>query len=609
MKDVQNTTSVNLSTLVTRLREGRYAIPDFQREFEWQPGDIRDLMNSIFRDYYIGSLLLWKGKKINFEALSCESIYGYLGVSEKSNIVLDGQQRLTAMYYAFIAPEVPLPKRSNRYLFFILVDQFMEENYDESFVYDWTKRGVNVLNDERRQFKSHWFPLSLIGKEDFSLPNWLQSYTTYWRQCEESALASGDEIDAESARRHAANAEQFGKIVSDITSQYQVAYIELEEDLGLEKVCDIFTSINSRGIRLDIFDLVNALLRPKDIHLKKMWREDGKRFDNVDAERMNVYVLQVMSILLQNYCSPKYLYYLLPGQTKHVRNSDGSIRTVTLIKDSGEFCRRWKNSIDAIDESVKQLWHPQEFGVISSQYLPYTSILPAFASLQTVAKELSETRRISAQCKIRHWYWASVFTNRYAGSVASTIARDFLDVKEWFNDNNAEPPLIAEFRDKMSSNSIDLRREVKKGTSIYNGIFNLLVVRGARDWISDTVPSSDNLDDHHIVPRSKGECVAHGDSIDTILNRTPLTLDTNRNVIRDRLPNEYIPELIEKNSEDKIREIFETHFISQLAFDILLRKPFGRDDYEEFLDERRKLLGKAMAATLKPQILASALAQ
>ena len=63
MKDVQKPDHVSLTTLVSRLREGRFVIPDFQREFEWRPWDIRDLMRSIFLDYYIGGLLLWKGKK------------------------------------------------------------------------------------------------------------------------------------------------------------------------------------------------------------------------------------------------------------------------------------------------------------------------------------------------------------------------------------------------------------------------------------------------------------------------------------------------------------------------------------------------------------------
>ena len=41
---------------------------------------------------------------------------------------------------------------------------------------------------------------------------------------------------------------------------------------------------------------------------------------------MNVYILQVMSILRQGYCSPKYLYFLLPGQEKPVRDPDGTRR-------------------------------------------------------------------------------------------------------------------------------------------------------------------------------------------------------------------------------------------------------------------------------------------
>ena len=79
MKDAQKPDHVSLNTIIKRLKEGRFVIPDFQREFEWKPWDINDLMCSIFRDYYIGSLLLWKGKAENFNALACEPVYGYTG--------------------------------------------------------------------------------------------------------------------------------------------------------------------------------------------------------------------------------------------------------------------------------------------------------------------------------------------------------------------------------------------------------------------------------------------------------------------------------------------------------------------------------------------------
>ena len=164
MKDAQKPDHISLNTLINHLREGRFVIPDFQRDFEWKSLDIRELMRSIFLDYYIGSLLLWKGKAENFDALSCESVYGYEGNGKPEYIVLDGQQRLTAIYYAFLAPDVPLPNRKSRFFYFVQVDKLMREEYDEAFgceqqIPRWTK----VLANKEAQFAEHLFPFSIIG--------------------------------------------------------------------------------------------------------------------------------------------------------------------------------------------------------------------------------------------------------------------------------------------------------------------------------------------------------------------------------------------------------------------------------------------------------------
>jgi len=594
MKDAQKPDHVSLSTLISRLKEGRFVIPDFQREFEWKPQDIRDLMRSIFLDYYIGSLLVWKGKNENFDALACEPIYGYnSGNGSPEHIVLDGQQRLTAMYYTFLAPEAPAPNRANRYLYFIQVQRFMEEAYDEAFEYDWTRSGVNLLADTTAQFENHMFPLSVVGQGGWELPNWVQGYEAYWREKETGAQDSGDGPAAEGAGRHADDAKAFGEHLKGITEQYQIAYIELDRDLALDKVCDIFTQVNSKGIRLDVFDLINALIKPKGLQLKHMWREAAPQLDFVDTERMNVYILQVMSILRQAYCSPKYLYYLLPGQEKTVREPDGSLRKQVLVADPAQFEALWSKAVAAIRKAINLLRHPQEFGAISSAYLPYVSILPAFAALQVQATALPPNRQLDAQRKIRHWYWASVFTNRYSGSVESTASRDFLDITSWFTDDAKEPALLAEFRTRFRA--LELRKEVKRGTSVYNGIFNLLVLRGARDWMTGNVPQYGDLDDHHIVPKDWGRSQEGlGTSIDTILNRTPLTADTNRNVISSRLPNAYLPELVAENGEAMVRGTLESHLISPAAFDILLRDPFTLDDFEAFLAERQRTVQDAI---------------
>ena len=143
---------------------------------------------------------------------------------------------------------------------------------------------------------------------------------------------------------------------------------------------------------------------------------------------------------------------------------------------------------------------------------------------------------------------------------SSRLARDFLDLKKWFDDDTAEPSLIGDFRTRFQG--VDLRRVTKPGSSVYSGVVNLLVLRGARDWMTGTVPQYGDLDDHHIVPKRWGREHGLDTAIDTVLNRTPLTADANRRIIRDHLPNEYIPELVEKSGESTVRATLKSHCIS-----------------------------------------------
>ena len=138
--------------------------------------------------------------------------------------------------------------------------------------------------------------MSVIGAGSWDLPNWVQGYEQYWKDKAAKAKENGDGNEEKSAEQHASNAREFGEHLKGITEQYQISYIELDRDLEVDKVCDIFTQINSRGIRLDVFDLINALLKPKGLQLKQMWRDASSRFEFVDTEKMNVYILQVMSI-------------------------------------------------------------------------------------------------------------------------------------------------------------------------------------------------------------------------------------------------------------------------------------------------------------------------
>lgn len=112
--------------------------------------------------------------------------------------------------------------------------------------------------------------------------------------------------------------------------------------------------------------------------------------------------------------------------------------------------------------------------------------------------------------------------------------------------------------------------------------------------MTSDVPQHGDLDDHHIVPASWGKKNGKSTLIHTILNRTPLTADTNRKVIGDRLPNQYLPELIQENGETTVRGILESHLISPQAQEILLRDPFNEEDFEQFISERQKTIQGAI---------------
>lgn len=594
MKNVEKADKVHLGALMEELKKGHYVIPDFQREFEWQPWDVLDLIKSIFMDYYIGTLLLWKGSKDNYKMLSCEPIYAFDGNESPQHIVLDGQQRLTAIYYAFFRPDKVFPRRAKAMVYFMNIQSYLDEDYEKAFWYDsLTKKNKELLANKESQFEQHIFPLCVMKEGTWGTTDWIKEYRDYWQDWADK-IDENEEGRSEIKSRYqnyADSAKVFKDALEDMFNNYNISYIELDRDIDIAKVCDIFTQINSKGVTLDIFDLLNAILRPKDIYLKNMWNNAKGILQYTDEKKMKIYVLQVMSILEQSYCSAKYLYYLVPEAVKTIKKPDGSKEKVVLVDSAEEFIRRWHEAVKALEKAIKNLKNPRDYGAITPGFVPYPSIIPAFASIKYYVDCLDTPKKLDIQTKIRKWYWASVFTNRYSSSVESTSAKDFQDLKKWFEDDYEVPAVYNDF--VSNYNSIDLKQDNPKGSAIYNAIFNLFVINEARDWATFDLPEYDSLDDHHIVPYSVFRETA-GSSINSILNRTPLSADTNRKIIRTRMPNEYLKEMFENNDPEKVYAVLASHLISKKAVAVLLRDPFTKEDFEEFLSIRQGTIRNAI---------------
>ncbi len=578
MKNIETPDKKHLESIINDLRECRYGIPDFQRDFEWSPWDVVELLKSIFEDYYIGTLLLWKASRENIEYLSCKPIYGSKDDGKFEHIVLDGQQRLSALYYAFFAPDKKFPFRKSKYYYVIYLDKLLENNYDEAFEYIISSRkNDELINNEELQFEQKIFPLKILGSRSHYWSRWFGNYEKYW-------------LKKDNAQKVKIDRDKLEKIFESILNEYYISYIELDREIEVEKVCDIFQRINSTGLALNIFDLMNALLRPKEIKLKELWKKEELNFQTKlpDVDKGKIYTLQTMSILKQAYCAPKYLYYLIPSSIKWVKEGSGSLKKIVLIDSKETFLHLWQTSIKEMMGSLKIITNHSDLGVIKEKFFPYPTMLPIFTAINIEkTKEIYKDKK-AVEDKIRYWYWSSIFTKNYSSSVESQMAKDFTEMKKWFLDDNAIPTVVSEARSSFAN--LDFESEENQNSAIYKAIFCILIREGALDFSSYESPVYSELDDHHIMPKSWGN-KNKVEFINSILNRTPLSNDTNRKIIHEQSPNIYIRTMLKRaKKESDVYKLLETHLISYKAVQILLRDGFAEQDYKEFIRVRKEAI-------------------
>lgn len=86
--------SVKIRELVDRAVNHAWSIPEFQRGFVWKATQVRDLAESLWLDYPIGSLLVWNSDDHTEERGSTDG-------QRPSLWVVDGQQRVTALCILF----------------------------------------------------------------------------------------------------------------------------------------------------------------------------------------------------------------------------------------------------------------------------------------------------------------------------------------------------------------------------------------------------------------------------------------------------------------------------------------------------------------------------
>jgi len=253
-----NVDDADLGLIISRTQEGRYRIPEFQREYVWGASEVTELFDSVYNSYPIGSLFLWEVPvEMNnyFRDMRDLGQPDLKDTSYQISFVLDGQQRLTSLYVALKGLEF--------------------RDYDYS----------RILFD--------------IDAEKFTLgkasADHLISVADIW----DDRKSLFDIAEGMSQKR-----QKRIERCSTRLRNYKLPLIEVESR-DVDSVINIFTRINQKGRDLDRFDIVNANIWTGDFNLRKRIDKDIiERLEENDFGKIERdTVAQAISLCLEGQCT------------------------------------------------------------------------------------------------------------------------------------------------------------------------------------------------------------------------------------------------------------------------------------------------------------------
>lgn len=591
----ENPGTERVEDLLRNVHDGSYVIPYFQRGFEWQPRMVCELFESILQNYYTGLLLFWDLNPGESQQEIWEPIWGAKLDEIPKKAVLDGQQRLASLYYAIYNPDKLFPNRYSYYVFFMNLNKILNDDYDESVTYKYYSNYQSWESIKKN--KNSWadtgiIPISLLFAEDPINSNQKYIYSKEFEDWLDTFLSKNkDNLPNGITTLKIANV--FNKIL-----QYNFVSYPLSNKRKSSDICNIFARVNAKGMRLSTFDLMNAFLYPKGVKLRKeLWENLNYELLKEIDPGMNEYLLKLISLIKQNYCSSKYIYNLIPGEKIIRKDEYGKKYEDILVKDGKNFENLWENSCKYAEKARKIIMN--DFAAVKTDFIPNTTIVPVLGAILYEYK--GDTDNINFKNNLKRWYWSAVLSEDYSGSSDSVMAKDFRDWKDWISTGkNIER--IDRINMEFISN-LNLKN-IRKGSAQYKTIICLLALNHAVDFYKEWVVgkgdfSYDNINDHHIFPKKvkrldPGKNKTFNETKDFIVNKT-LLLDETNIKIKNKKPSQYIKDMIKKHgSENKVKEIFKNHLITEKVYEYM-----KEDDFDNFIIEREKAIKKHIISILE----------
>jgi hypothetical protein len=528
--------------LVEQAYEGKVCLPNFQRDFVWTREEVADLVRSIARGYFIGSLLLLRSDPTNppFAPVFLRGAKPAYRDARPEVLVLDGQQRLSSLIYALTAPDLSLKDSSQRRWFFVNLDVLLTEPDSDEVVFDRARRELRGLDTPDIQYEQRMLPCTVLLSQQ-AFYRWRDGYEDWLR------INHANQVD-----RY--RSEWRDGWTSGVTAfqTFEVPLVELprvddSDSEAIGRVCAIFEKLNSTGVDLSVYDLLTARLYRSGIRLHDLWAEACKAHPllrawskgKADEHKFGVLVLRTLALLRGFDPKPRILIDLSP---------------VDFEKD-------WRRAAGAMERALEliTLVGPDGFGVFAEKWLPGFGLVPILAALRAEI----ENRRLGQNERedLRRWYWCNVFMERYSSAVESKSRKDYLEMtRHWF-EGGPEPEVFHDARNIIGAPGFRVRSSASYASAVYSGLFCLLALRNARDWRRGEDIRLQELQDHHIFPQAylrRHEITKRVD-VNTVANRTLISDQTNGK-IKAKAPATYLadPEVFPSGAS---AELLAAHFI------------------------------------------------
>ena len=544
MKLFEDTNPKTLKGLLGQIHSREMALPDFQRDFVWQPSATQELIVSIANSYPAGSLLRVRDTKRVFRAREFEGAPPLDG-HKHTYLILDGQQRLTSLYQAFYGV--------GEHRFYLDLNKLMEDQDFEDSIFNVRATTKWVQNHQTfdLQAKELILPLDVLQEGAVGFSRWTRQVA---RRLEGQAR-----IDLED------RLDELQEQWIDAVDDYEFPVVSLAEETEADAICTIFETLNRTGVKLNVFELLTARFWSLNIYLRELW----------DRAQVQYPIIEDFGV------DP---YYILQGIALGSREMPSCKRGDVLNLKSSDIEEWWDKVVAGLAQGLEIL--RDDCGVVVPRWLPYQTLLSPLAAV-LARTDMPKTPEAGARReKLGRWFWCSVFSQAYESSPNSQSAKDVTELVRWLD--GGEPPETVE---EMHFDPKTLREVTPRQRAIYRGTICLILSSGVRDFhtrsvITGKLVDEQGIDDHHVFPSDflktyKG--IAEPRSRDCVLNRTLIDRTTNQ-VISNRAPSDYMRE-IRDTAGFPFENVLDSHNLPSGE-----TSPLWRDDYQEFLDFRQERL-------------------